>query len=152
MIEFFLAPRAGQFWHWSAEVRIPSGAQYRMKWGTSGTKFFALISAHRARPKLGGFRPLWVRLHEKGGKYHEITCQHILEASLREYIEAAGISTPGICNHSFRGTGITAYLENPQAKLEHAQQMAAHEDPKTTMLYDRRSDEVSLDEVERIGI
>ncbi len=64
----------------------------------------------------------------------------------------AGIDTPGICNHTFRGTGITAYLENPEAKLEHAQQMAAHSDPKTTRMYDRRSDEVSMDEVERIGI
>ncbi|MCF8005495.1 MAG: hypothetical protein K9L32_15075 [Chromatiaceae bacterium] len=64
----------------------------------------------------------------------------------------AGLETTGICNHTFRGTGITAYLENPEAKLEHAQQMAAHSDPKTTRLYDRRSDKVSLDEVERIGI
>ena len=63
-----------------------------------------------------------------------------------------GIATPGICNHTFRGTGIMAYLENPEAKLEHAQQMAAHSDPKTTRLYDRRNDEVTMDEVERIGI
>jgi hypothetical protein len=28
-----------------------------------------------------------------------------------------------------------AYLENPEGKLEHAQQMAAHSDPKTTRLY-----------------
>jgi len=47
---------------------------------------------------------------------------------------------------------IWAYLENPEAKLEHAQQMAAHSDPKTTRLYDRRNDEVTMDEVERIGI
>jgi integrase len=64
----------------------------------------------------------------------------------------AGIETAGICNHTFRGTGITAYLENPEAKLEHAQRMAAHSDPKTTRLYDRRSDAVTMDEVERIGI
>lgn len=63
----------------------------------------------------------------------------------------AGIDT-AICNHTFRGTGLTAYLENPEARLEHAQQMANHADPKTTKIYDRRSDEVSLDEVERIGI
>ena len=63
-----------------------------------------------------------------------------------------GIGTPGLCNHTFRGEGITTYLDNPEARLEHAQQMAAHADPKTTRLYDRRSDEVSLDEVERIGI
>ncbi|MBK1725089.1 integrase [Thiocystis violacea] len=137
---------------------------------------------------------LWVRLHEKGGKRHEMPCQHNLKDWLREYIEAAGIGedtsgplfrtvdrttktlgatrldrqrawamvkrragaagidAPGICNHTFRGTGITAYLENPEAKLEHAQRMAAHSDPKTTRLYDRRGDQVSMDEVERIGI
>ena len=55
-------------------------------------------------------------------------------------------------NHTFRGTGITAYLSNPDARLELAQQMAGHADPKTTRMYDRRSDQVSLDEVEKIGI
>ena len=30
--------------------------------------------------------------------------------------------------------------------------MAAHESPKTTKLYDRRDDELTLDEVERIAI
>jgi integrase/recombinase XerD len=137
---------------------------------------------------------LWVRLREKGGKQHEMSCQHNLKDWLRACIEAAGIgeekdiplfrsvdrktkalstrrldrqrawamvkrrasqagiATPGICNHTFRGTGITAYLENPEAKLEQAQQMAAHSDPKATRLYDRRSDDFSMDEVERIGI
>lgn len=56
-----------------------------------------------------------------------------------------------IGNHSFRTTGITAYL-NAGGAVEHAQGMAAHSDPKTTKLYDRTSDEVSLDEVERIVI
>jgi len=51
----------------------------------------------------------------------------------------------------FRATGITTYLKNG-GKLEIAQQMASHESARTTGLYDRRSDEVSLDEVERIGI
>ena len=64
----------------------------------------------------------------------------------------AGIETPGICNHTFRGKGITANLENPEGRFENAQQMAAHSDPKTTRLYGRRSNEVSIDEVERIGI
>jgi hypothetical protein len=36
--------------------------------------------------------------------------------------------------------------------LEKAQQMAAHESPKTTKLYDRTGDEITLDEVERIAI
>jgi integrase/recombinase XerD len=33
-----------------------------------------------------------------------------------------------------------------------AQQMAGHESPRTTALYDRRDDEVAVDEVERIVI
>jgi hypothetical protein len=51
----------------------------------------------------------------------------------------------------FRATGITAYLKNG-GLLETAQQMAAHESPRTTGLYDRRSDDVSLYEVEKISI
>jgi hypothetical protein len=35
---------------------------------------------------------------------------------------------------------------------ENAQAMAAHESPRTTKLYDRRGDEITLDEVERINI
>jgi integrase len=53
--------------------------------------------------------------------------------------------------HVFRATGITAYLEGG-GTLENAQAMAAHESPRTTKLYDRTGDEITLDEVERIGI
>ena len=134
----------------------------------------------------------WVRLHEKGGKQHEMPTHHNLDSYLEEYIKAAdidwekkmplfrttqgrseklnrrrmlqsdvwrmirrraleaGIETEIGC-HTFRATGITAYLTNG-GRLEIAQQMAAHESSRTTGLYDRRSDQVSLDEVERIGI
>ena len=134
----------------------------------------------------------WVRLHEKGGKEHEMPTHHNLDRYLEEYIRSAGIAedrksplfrtTRGrsgeltansllqsdvwrmirrralaagikteIGCHTFRATGITAYLKNG-GKLEIAQRMAAHESSRTTGLYDRRDDEVSLDEVERIGI
>ena len=134
----------------------------------------------------------WVRLHEKGGKEHEMPTHHNLDRYLEEYIRAAGIAEDRksplfrtmrgrsgeltanpllqsdvwrmirrralaaeikteIGCHTFRATGITAYLKNG-GRLEIAQQMAAHESARTTGLYDRRSDEVSLDEVERIGI
>jgi site-specific recombinase XerD len=53
--------------------------------------------------------------------------------------------------HTFRATGITDYLTNG-GKLEVAQKMAGHSNAKTTGLYDRRSDDVSLSEVEKIGI
>ena len=36
--------------------------------------------------------------------------------------------------------------------IENAQAIAAHESPRTTKLYDRTSDEITLDEVERIAI
>ena len=62
----------------------------------------------------------------------------------------AGIAVQIGC-HTFRATGITAYLENG-GTLENAQAMAAHESPRTTKLYDRTGDEITLDEVERIAI
>jgi site-specific recombinase XerD len=63
---------------------------------------------------------------------------------------AAGIATK-LGNHSFRATGITAYLKNG-GTLEKAAAMANHASTRTTQLYDRRRDELSLDEVERIVI
>ena len=134
----------------------------------------------------------WVRLHEKGGKRHEMPAHHNLEAYLDAYIDAAGIRGDGkgplfrsaagrtgnltgnrmhrsdawamiqrraaaigmkvrVGCHTFRATGITAYL-NAGGTLENAQAMAAHESPRTTKLYDRTGDEITLDEVERISI
>jgi site-specific recombinase XerD len=63
---------------------------------------------------------------------------------------AAGIATK-LGNHSFRATGITAYLKNG-GTLEKAAQMANHASTRTTQLYDRRHQELSLDEVERIRV
>jgi integrase/recombinase XerD len=137
-------------------------------------------------------RRLWVRLHEKGGKRHDMPCHHNLEAYLRAYIDGCGLAgdpkgflfrtigrgtgrlteTPlpqantyamtrrradaaeiktKIGNHTFRATGITAYLKNG-GTLEKAAAMANHASTRTTQLYDRRQDEVSLDEVERVLI
>jgi site-specific recombinase XerC len=63
---------------------------------------------------------------------------------------AAGIGTK-IGNHTFRATGITAYLRNG-GTLENAAAMANHASTRTTQLYDRRHDAISLDEVERIRL
>lgn len=69
---------------------------------------------------------------------------------IRRRAKKAGIRTPIGC-HSFRATGITNYLEHA-GTLEKAQQMAAHASPRTTKLYDRTNDQVTLDEVEKIQI
>jgi len=71
-------------------------------------------------------------------------------AMIRRRAAAAGIDTL-VGNHSFRATGITAYLKNG-GTLEKAAAMANHASTRTTQLYDRRHDEMSLDEVERIVI
>ncbi len=55
------------------------------------------------------------------------------------------------CCHTFRATGITAYFENG-GTIENAQAIAAHEAPRTKKLYDRTSDEITLDEIECILI
>jgi integrase/recombinase XerD len=62
----------------------------------------------------------------------------------------AGIETPIGC-HTFRATGITDYLTNG-GRIEVAQRMAGHSNAKTTGLYDRRNDDISVGEIERIGI
>jgi len=71
-------------------------------------------------------------------------------AMVRRRALAAGIKTL-IGNHSFRATGITAYLKNG-GSLENAAVMANHASTRTTQLYDRRRDNISLDEVERIRL
>ena len=133
----------------------------------------------------------WLRLHEKGGKRHDVPAHHRAAAALDAYVEAAGLEGPkaalfqtvdpagrrltgraldrrlvlamikrraaaaglpaSTCCHTFRATGITAYLSNG-GTLERAQQIAGHASPKTTKLYDRTADTVTVDEIERIVI
>src|SRR3954469_22818209 len=69
---------------------------------------------------------------------------------IRRRAADAGIETKIGC-HTFRATGITDYLSNG-GKLEIAQRMAGHANAKTTGLYDRRNDDISVSEVERVGI
>jgi integrase len=88
------------------------------------------------------------------GKTKTLTAKPMRESDaykmVRRRAKDAGIETPIGC-HSFRATGITNYLENG-GTLEKAQVMAAHSSPRTTKLYDRTSDQITLDEVERIAI
>ena len=132
----------------------------------------------------------WLRLHEKGGKRHDVPAHHLAEGYLDAYLDAGAVHDvtaplfqsvdrarqltgrslarrevlalikrraaaadlpPGTCCHTFRATGITAYLSNG-GTLERAQQIAAHASPKTTKLYDRTADTISLEEIERIVI
>ena len=134
----------------------------------------------------------WIRLLEKGGKFHEVPAHHNAELYLDAYVTSAGIAddrkgalfrsadgrsgrltdraigrtdvlrmikrrskaaelAKSTSCHTFRATGITAYLANG-GTIENAQAIAGHESPRTTKLYDRTKDELTLDEIERILI
>ena len=69
---------------------------------------------------------------------------------VRRRAKDAGIAGRVGC-HTFRATGITAYLKNG-GTIDRAQKLAGHASSKTTALYDRRDDELSVEEVERIII
>jgi integrase len=71
-------------------------------------------------------------------------------AMMRRRARAAGIKS-AVGNHTFRATGISAYLKNG-GTLENAAAMANHASTRHTQLYDRRHHDVSLNEVERISI
>jgi integrase/recombinase XerD len=78
-----------------------------------------------------------------------IRCEDVL-AMVKRRAKATSQPYSTYC-HTLRATGITTYMQNG-GTLEHAQQIAAHESPRTTRLYDRTDDQISLDEVERIRI
>lgn len=94
--------------------------------------------------------PLFRRLDRKRQLTSTRLTRREALAMVKRRSVAAGLGER-ICNHSFRATGITAYLEGG-GTLEHAQQIAAHESPRTTKLYDRTSDEVTVEEIERIRL
>jgi len=155
---------------------------------------FARVGATVTMRVGGYFQPRkrwWLRLHEKGGKRHEVPCHRSLEVLLDESIKATGIAAEkkkplfrcvhkgnnltgnamsrfdifqmikrrakeaglpySTCCHTFRAAGITTYLLNG-GTLELAQTTANHESPRTTKLYDRTREELSLDEMEKIKI
>lgn len=70
-------------------------------------------------------------------------------AMVKRRAKNAGLHHGKICNHSFRATGITNYMEHG-GRLDVAQEWANHADPRTTGLYDHSADKVSLEEVARI--
>lgn len=92
------------------------------------------------------------RVRENGKWRRQISGRPLTQAMVWEMVQrrakAAGLKT-AVCNHTFRATGITAYLTNG-GTIERAAIMAGHASTRTTQLYDRRSDEVTLEEVEKI--
>ena len=89
------------------------------------------------------------------GRHGKVTGRPLYEADVLRMVKVRGkaIGLPAsTCCHTFRAyAGITAYLENG-GTIEKAQAIAAHASPRTTKLYDRTSDVLTLEEIEKIGI
>ena len=69
---------------------------------------------------------------------------------VKRRVKAAELGDAANC-HTFRASGITAYLLNG-GTLERAQAIAGHESPRTTQLYDRTADDITVEDIERIRV
>ena len=133
---------------WWVRLHEKGGKQHEMR--TICSSIFSTPILARYAPKAAGNStrsPLFRTLGGRGRK--QLTLERMARQDARRMIVrravAAGIITKMGC-HTFRATGITVYLLNG-GLLEYAQQMAAHESARTTKLYDRRNDQVTLDQV-----
>ena len=136
---------------WVVRLHEKGGKQHEMPAHHALSK---AVHAYMAATGIGGDSKSWLFRSSKGRRSDQLSERALRQedawAMIRRRAAAAGIATPVGC-HSFRATGITAYLLNGGA-LEHAQAMAGHESPRTTKLYDRTQERLTQDEVERIRL
>ena len=147
--------------HMNVEDYYPQGKRWWVRLQEKGGKQHEMPAHHLLEAYLDEYvktagigaekaSPLFRTLGGRGRK--QLTVGRMTRQDARRMIVRralrAGIITRLGC-HTFRATGITVYLLNG-GLLEYAQQMAAHESARTTKLYDRRNDQVTLDQVERI--
>lgn len=137
------------------------GKRYWLRLHEKGGKEHSLPVHHKAEEYLDAYlamtgighakgTPLFRRVNRKGLLQEAGLDRREVLAMIKRRVAQAGLPDSISC-HSFRATGITTYLKNG-GTLEKAQQIANHESPRTTKLYDRTVDEVSLDEIERIVV
>lgn len=159
---FFTFARVGAVVTMAVEDYFPQGKRYWLRLQEKGGKQHEMPAHHTLEAYLDAYllaagiggdpkRPLF-RTATRNGE--ALTSNPMRPADVwrmvRRRAAKAGIKTRINC-HSFRATGITNYLEH-KGTLEKAQQMAAHASPRTTKLYDRTNDQVTLDEVEKITL
>lgn len=119
---------------------------------TADEYLFAYITSAREQPDINWSKGTPLFRTQQRGRARILSNRRIDRrnalALVKRRAADAGITTE-LCNHSFRGTGITNYLANGGSR-DIAQELAGHEDVRTTALYDRRNSKVSLDEIERM--
>jgi integrase/recombinase XerD len=143
------------------EDYFPSGKRWKFRFIEKGGKYNEVFAHHSAETYLDAYLDgAGIRAQRKSFLFRSFNRKLILSElpmhrtdalrMVKRRAAAAGLPD-NICNHSFRATGITTYLKNG-GRIEIAQQIAGHQSARTTSLYDRRNDDVSLDEIERILI
>ena len=144
------------------EDYYPNGKRWWFRLTEKGGNFIERPAHHCAEAYLDAYiqaagiagankTPLFRAAAGKTGRLRERPMSRVdAYRMVKRRVKAASLSSR-LCNHTFRATGITAYLLNG-GTLEKAQMMAGHRSARTTKLYDRRGDEVTLDEVEKIVI
>ena len=141
----------------------PNGKRFRLPFeNEKGGKYHEISVHHKAEEYLDAY----LRTAEIGeekkiplfqsavGRTKQLSGRRMKRESvfhmIRRRARDAGINTR-ICCHTFRASGITSYLKNG-GTLERAKSMAALESTRTTQLYNRTDDGITLDEIERIQI
>ena len=159
---FFTFARVGAVVAMSVEDYYPQGKRWWLRLHEKGGKQHAMPAHHTLEAYLDEYlQAAGIAEDSKGPLFRsaprtttELTRKPLSTADvwrmIRRRAKLAGIKTKIGC-HTFRATGITNYLEHA-GTLEKAQQMAAHASPRTTKLYDRTNDQITLDEVEKIVI
>lgn len=143
------------------EDYFQEGKRWWFRLHEKGGKEHVVPAHHNAEAYLDAYiQAAGIRAFEKTPLFRTITRRRTVSprgmtrndalAMVKRRARAAGLPSSTCC-HTFRATSITAYLENG-GTIENAQAIAAHESPRTTKLYDRTSDEITLDEIERILI
>ena len=136
------------------------GKRWWLRLQEKGGKHHAVPVHHKAEAYLDAYlnaagiaaekdSPLWRSMPRAGGLNARRMSRVDVFRMIKRRVTAVGLGEANC--HTFRATGITAYLLNG-GTLERAQRIAAHESPRTTKLYDRTADEVTIEDIEKIGI
>ena len=136
------------------------GKRWWLRLQEKGGKHHAVPVHHKAEAYLDAYlaaaeiaaekdAPLWRSMPRAGGMGARRMSRVDVFRMIKRRVKTVGLGEANC--HTFRATGITAYLLNG-GTLERAQRIAAHESPRTTKLYDRTDDEVTVEDIEKIGI
>ena len=132
------------------------GKRWWLRLQEKGGKHHAVPVHHKAEAYLDAAgiaaekdAPLWRSMPRPGGLSARRLSRVDVFRMIKRRVKTVGLGEANC--HTFRATGITAYLLNG-GTLERAQVIAAHESPRTTKLYDRTADEVTFEDIDKIGI